>query len=70
MTWDNYGSYWHIDHIIPCAAWNLTQDENNKYCWNFRNLQPLMSSMNQSKRDKYNLADKEKYLENMKKILI
>jgi hypothetical protein len=66
MTWDNYGTIWHIDHIIPCAAWNLEDDFENMCCWNFRNLQPLLSYLNQSKRDKYNIIDKEKYVNQMK----
>jgi hypothetical protein len=62
MSWDNYGTIWHIDHIIPCAAWNLEDDFENMCCWNFRNLQPLLSHLNQSKRDKYNIIDKENYV--------
>ena len=68
MNWENYGSYWHIDHIIPCAAWDLSIEEDNKYCWNFINLQPLESSKNQSKRDKYELNDKEEYVKKLKLI--
>jgi hypothetical protein len=68
MNWENYGSYWHIDHIIPCSAWNLSIEENNKYCWNFRNLQPLESSENQSKKDKYEQKDKEEYVKKLKTI--
>lgn len=30
MTMDNYGSYWHVDHVIPCSLFDLTnQDEVN-----------------------------------------
>jgi hypothetical protein len=68
MSWENYGSYWHIDHIIPCAAWDLIKEEDNKYCWNFRNLQPLESSENQSKKDKYEINDKEEYVKKLKLI--
>jgi len=69
MNWENYGSYWHIDHIIPCTAWDLSIEEDNKYCWNFRNLRPLESSENQSKKDKYELNDKEEYVKKLKLIL-
>ena len=27
MTWENYGKYWHIDHIIPCAFFDLSIEE-------------------------------------------
>lgn len=68
MSWENYGSYWHIDHIIPCNAWDLSTEEDNKYCWNYRNLQPLESSENQSKKDKYELKYKEEYQKKLKSI--
>ncbi len=30
MTFDNYGSYWHIDHVIPCSKWDLSLEEHKK----------------------------------------
>ena len=41
MTWENYGSYWHLDHIIPCSYFDLSIEENLYICWNWRNFQPL-----------------------------
>jgi hypothetical protein len=54
MTWDNYGMYWHIDHIIPIAAFNFEcpDDIDFKRCWSLKNLQPLEAKVNIAKKDK------------------
>lgn len=48
MSWDNHGD-WHIDHIIPCASFDLTKEENQKKCFNYKNLQPLWALENMKK---------------------
>ena len=35
MTLDNYGTVWHIDHIKPCAAFDLTDPEQQKICFHY-----------------------------------
>lgn len=32
FTWENYGDVWHIDHIIPCSSWSLSDEFENKCC--------------------------------------
>ena len=50
MSWDNYGVHgWHIDHIIPCASFDLTDIEQQKQCFHYTNLQPLWAKDNLSK---------------------
>jgi hypothetical protein len=51
MNWDNYGK-WHIDHILPCASFDLTDPEQQKKCFHYTNLQPLWAKDNIRKRDK------------------
>lgn len=52
MSWDNYGQ-WHIDHIRPCASFDLTDPEQQRQCFNFKNLQPLWAKDNLSKGAKF-----------------
>lgn len=55
MTWENHGSHgWHIDHIRPCASFDLTDREQQKECFHYSNLQPLWAKQNQSKGDRCN----------------
>ncbi|MEN6507399.1 MAG: hypothetical protein ABFD63_01190 [Smithella sp.] len=54
MNWDNYGTYWHIDHKTPIAVFNFERPEDIdfKICWSLKNLQPLEAHENMSKNDK------------------
>lgn len=45
MTWENYGNVWHIDHIHPCAKFDLTDVEEIKKCFHYTNLQPLFGRL-------------------------
>ena len=45
MTWENHGE-WHIDHIKPCCSFNLLEEEEQKKCFNYINLQPLWAKDN------------------------
>jgi len=54
MSWDNYGygeDKFHIDHIIPCAAFDLSLEENQKTCFHYLNLRPSWHINNLSKND-------------------
>jgi hypothetical protein len=53
MNWNNHGTYWEIDHVIPCASFDLIDIEQQKQCFNYTNLQPLTVSENRSKGKKY-----------------
>ena len=60
MTWDNYGhgwngggmKEWHIDHIKPCCSFNLSKANEQKKCFNYKNLQPLWAKENLKKSKK------------------
>ena len=51
MTWENYGTYWHIDHIKPLSWFNL--ETEFKDAWALSNLQPLEATKNLSKNNRY-----------------
>lgn len=56
MTWGNYGPVWHIDHVKPCAVFDLTDLEQQRICFHWTNLQPLFAKENLQKADSYLLT--------------
>jgi hypothetical protein len=55
MSWDNHSlKGWHIDHIKPCASFDLTDPKQQKECFHYTNLQPLWAEDNLRKSDKLN----------------
>lgn len=49
MNWDNYGTVWEIDHVIPCAIHNMSIDVEIKRCFRWTNLAPITVHHNRSK---------------------
>lgn len=45
MTWQNRRQ-WHVDHITPCAAFDLQDETQRARCFHFTNLQPLWARDN------------------------
>lgn len=52
MTWDNFGTVWHIDHVLPMSRFDLANQAQRAVCFGWTNLQPLRSSDNRQKSDK------------------
>ena len=50
MTFENHGTVWHIDHVIPCAKFNNLDKDDQKRCFNWTNCQPLKSLTNLKKK--------------------
>lgn len=50
---DTSSGEWHIDHIKPCASFDLTDPEEQKECFHYTNLQPLWAKDNLNKGAKY-----------------
>lgn len=53
MTWENYGPYWHVDHIKPCASFDLSKPEEQRKCFHYTNLRPLEAKENLRKGSRY-----------------
>lgn len=61
MNWDNFGSYWWIDKIIPCSKYTYTVPGEFHKCWSLKNLRPLYKKSCQKKSNKIYFELVEKY---------
>lgn len=52
MTWENYGKYWHVDHIVPVSSFDKTDPDWVRNCWTLSNLRPLPARENLAKSAK------------------
>jgi hypothetical protein len=52
MSWENFGSYWNIDHVVP-ISWFKTKKQVICKGWALNNLQPLENKVNWSKNNKF-----------------
>jgi len=58
MTWENR-SDWHIDHRVPCTAFDMTVPEQQRICFWYKNLQPLWAKDNIQKSNTYTEEEKQ-----------
>jgi hypothetical protein len=53
ISWDNYGTIWHVDHIKPISCFNLLDPKERMQANHYTNLQPLLAKDNIKKSNKY-----------------
>lgn len=58
MSWENMPK-WHIDHIIPCYSYDLTNPAAQKKCFHYTNLRPLWAEENFKKGNKIDWSPTE-----------
>jgi len=56
FCWENHG-VWHIDHVIPVASFNLSNEEEKYKCFSWKNIAPVYKEYNLEKHDKIVPAD-------------
>lgn len=52
MNWNNHGIVWELDHKKPISSFTLSNPEEQKICFHYTNLQPLIKEKNRIKLNK------------------
>jgi hypothetical protein len=53
MTWANRGELWQIDHVRPVSSFDLNDPVEQRQCFHYSNLQPLLILENLKKSASY-----------------
>jgi hypothetical protein len=69
MTFKNHGNIWHIEHVIPCKVFDLTNETEKDICFNWTNLQPMHASENWSKGGRINESEVRDHKNTLKKFI-
>lgn len=52
MSWENYGTFWEIDHALPVSSFSLTDPDEQRKAFHYTNCRPLWTELNRAKGDK------------------
>ena len=52
MILDNFGSVWHIDHVVPVSTFDLEDQDQVKECFHWKNTRPMLAQENRLKFNK------------------
>lgn len=50
MNWENYGTYWTVDHVIPLSLFDFTKIESKNIAFNWKNMQPSKDNFQKSNK--------------------
>jgi len=65
LNWDNFGSAWQFDHIIPVAYFDFSKEEDLKLCWNFINIRIELLELAGHEGKRVDVLAAKTYFENL-----
>ena len=66
MNWNNFGSYWQMDHVLPVKRFNMDDPADVEVCFSWKNLQPLERLANIAKHDKVSKEEVDIHINKLK----
>ena len=65
MKWENFGSAWQFDHIIPLAYFDFSNEEDLILCWNFLNIRVARLEQNKSVTGRMDMVGVKSYFKSL-----
>lgn len=61
MSFENHGTVWDLDHVVPICKFELQNEEEIRKCFHWTNFQPLYSSQNKRKCHRVTIEEIEEH---------
>ncbi|CAN5893082.1 hypothetical protein BH11BAC4_BH11BAC4_05040 [soil metagenome] len=63
LNWDNFGTAWQFDHLVPVAYFDFSKEEDLFLCWNFINIRVEKLELNKSKGNRIDVLAVKPYFQ-------
>jgi hypothetical protein len=63
LNWENFGSAWQFDHIVPVAYFDFSKEEDLLLCWNFINIRVERIELNNTRGNRIDVLAVKPYFE-------
>ena len=65
LNWDNFGTTWQFDHIVPVAFFNFEKEQDLYLCWSFINIRVERLDQQNNKANKAALLIVRNYFDDL-----
>jgi len=65
LSWENFGSFWQFDHVVPIACFDFSTKEDLQLCWNFINIRVEKIEFEKATDKKIDLLAVKPYFEQL-----
>jgi hypothetical protein len=63
LSWENFGTAWQFDHIVPVAYFDFAIEEDLLLCWNFINIRVERIELNKVRGNRIDVMSVRPYFE-------
>lgn len=64
-NWDNFGTAWQFDHVIPVTFFDFSKEQELKMCWNFTNLRAEHFQINKDRGNRLDVLAAKNYFKEL-----
>ncbi len=65
LIWENFGTDWQFDHIIPVTYFDHSDEQELRLCWNFTNLRVEPFQLNKNRGNRIDVLGAKSYFDEL-----